>query len=271
MKVNKFTTLISAVMLASSPVAATFAATSPVMASSVKKSYKGVKVALKGQAALYNITLKGSKVAKIAPLKLKGRQLAYNAKKVTVFWKAKKGGHYYYFIGNGKVNKKPVFLAIKSNAIESGTKVTAKIPTLDQYAAYLDKKQGKRNISIPIKHLAFDGYTNGATIEETPYWNQADGGKFEKASDTLAKGTSLKIMFAIPDVLTNSDGQKADAYFADYNDKLIMVPAFTVKPDGAVKSQAEYESSLQNYKQKDKEYVDQQVKLAKEKLAKENK
>ena len=50
MKVNKFTTLISAVMLASSPVAATFATTSPVMASSVKKSYTGVKVALKGQA-----------------------------------------------------------------------------------------------------------------------------------------------------------------------------------------------------------------------------
>lgn len=37
-------------MLASSPVAATFATTSPVMASSVKKSYTGVKVALKGQA-----------------------------------------------------------------------------------------------------------------------------------------------------------------------------------------------------------------------------
>lgn len=271
MKVNKFTTLISAVMLASSPVVATFATTSSVMASSVKKSYKGVKVALKGQAALYNITLKGSKVAKIAPLKLKGRQLAYNAKKVTVFWKAKKGGHYYYFIGNSKVNKKPVFLAIKRNAIKSNAKVTAKIPTLEQYAAYLNKKQDKRNIRIPIKHLAFDGYTNGATIEETPYWNQADNGKFEKASDKLAKGTNLKIMFVIPDVLTDSNGQKADAYVANYNDKLIMVPAFTVKPDGVVKSQTDYENSVQNYKQKDKEYVELQVKLAKEKLAKENK
>ena len=271
MKVNKFTTLISAVMLASSPVAATFATTSPVMASSVKKSYKGVKVALKGQAALYNITLKGSKATKIAPLKLKGRQLAYNAKKVTVFWKAKKGGHYYYFIGNSKVNKKPAFLAIKRNAIKSNAEVTAKIPTLEQYAAYLDKKQGKRNIRIPIKHLAFDGYTNGATIEETPYWNQADNGKFEKASDKLAKGTNLKIMFAVPDVLTDSNGQKADVYVANYNDKLIMVPALTVKPDGAVKSQADYENSVQNYKQKDKEYVELQIKLAKEKLAKENK
>lgn len=270
MKVNKFTTLISAVMLASSPVAATFATTSPVMASSVKKSYKGVKVALRGQAALYNITLKGSKVAKIAPLKLKGRQLAYNAKKVTVFWKVKKGGHYYYFIGNSKVNGKSVFLAIKRNAIKSGAKVTAKIPTLDQYAAHLNKKQGKRDIRIPIKHLAFDGYTNGTVIEETPYWNQADNGKFEKASDKLAKGTSLKIMFVVPDVLTDSNGQKADAYFVNYNDKLIMVPAFTVKPDGTVKSQADYESSLQNYKQKDKEYVELQVKLAKEKLTKEN-
>lgn len=257
-------------MLASSPVAATFATTSPVMASSVKKSYKGVKVALKGQAALYNITLKGSKVIKIAPLKLKGRQLAYNAKKVTVFWKVKKDGHYYYFIGNSKVNKKPVFLAVKRNAIKSNAKVTAKIPTLDQYAAYLNKKQDKRGIRIPIKHLAFDGYTNGATTEETPYWNQANDGKFEKAGNKLAKGTNLKIMFVVPDILTDSNGQKADAYFVNYNDKLIMVPAFTVKPDGVVKSQTDYENSLQNYKQKDKEYVELQVKLAKEKLAKEN-
>ena len=271
MKVNKFTTLISAVVLASSPVVATFAATSPVMASSIKKSYKGVRVALKGQAALYSIALKGSKAAKTAPLKLKGKQLAYSAKKVTVFWKAKIGGHYYYFIGNNKVNKKQVLLAIKRNAIESGTRVTTEIPTLNQYTAYLNKKSGKRDVRIPIRHLTFDGYTNGTITEETPYWSQIDGGNFQKASDKLAEGTSLKIMFVIPDTLTDNNGQKADAYFANYNDKLIMVPAFAVKSDGAVNSQTDYESSLQNYKQKDKEYVDQQVKLAKEKLAKENK
>lgn len=263
MKANRFTVLISAAMLAASPVVGSLNAANPVSASAVKKSYTGTKVSLKGKAPLYKIQISGNKVQRITPLKYRGRQLAYSAKKAKAFWKIKKGSQYYYFIGNSKIGKKTAYLALKSNAFKGST---VKVPTLNQYAEHL---KAKSKVNIPIKHLAFDGYTNGTVERETPYWIRSeDSNKFGKADGNLAQGTNLKIMFVLPDTLASQDGQKADAYIANYNDQMIMVPAFAVKADGNVRSQQDYEDYLKNYQAKDKEYIDLQVKLAKEELAK---
>ena len=256
MKKNKLFTALAAIALFTSASAVVESNNFSMTVSAAKKATTA-KVKVKRGARLYRITFnkKGTKVLRITQLKSKGRAQALKGGTFNAIWSDKYKGVNYYYIGNsgnqawavrtrdakviGKKKIPTINAFVKANVAKANAKKAARQALQKEWQDKLDAAKPK----------SFTGKTNTEAMY-FPVENEKPSS--QPASDKLAMGTSLTIIYKMTGALKTNDGS-IDAYIAldKDNNKTIIIPANEVSLDNGsasdVLTQDQYTAANKNY------------------------
>ena len=261
-KKSLFTALAAAVLLTSAGTEVLAGGSAAVTQAATKKAKKTTKktkkaskyatINIKRGARVHKIVFNksGSKVNKVTLLKnKKGKQMALKGGKASAIWSTKYKGVTYYYIGGASyaVRAKDAKRTSKKKVPSLTSLIKARKAKVDaannELKAKVDSWKGQIDAAMPNK---FTGTVN----TETEYFKY-ENGKAPKATDKLAKGTKLTVLFKMDDVLSNGDSN-IPAYFAltsDNQEIILASQVVTIDNNAAsqIPDQKGYEDSVKKY------------------------